>query len=85
MGDSISAGYGIQREEGWVELLSFLEDLDPNDPNPLTYKETALFAVDSPEVALQRLDAAVVQRVHAIAPGAVIQLYRRLGVRELLS
>ena len=22
MGDSISAGYGIQREEGWVELLS---------------------------------------------------------------
>ena len=55
--------------------MRFLRDLRPNDPNPLVYKEMALFAVGSVAQAAEALTPDVLERVEASCPGAVLQLY----------
>jgi uncharacterized protein (DUF1330 family) len=64
--------------------LDFLRDPRPDDPNPLRYASTALFALDAPERADALLADGRIARLLDIAPGASVQLYRRTGLREYL-
>lgn len=64
--------------------LTFLTHLKPNDPNALVYPETAVFGVSSTDAAAASLDADALHRVEALVPGAALQLYERLSVREML-
>lgn len=80
-----SAGASLLYASVETSPMTFLTDLEPNDPNPLVYRETAVFAVESAVAATAAFDADLLAHVDAIVPGAVLQLYERLSVRELIS
>jgi len=67
-----------------VAPLDIFRSLEPTDPNPVEYRETAIFSIDDVESAAAQVDENVQHALEAATDGISIQIYRGLGTLEAL-
>jgi uncharacterized protein (DUF1330 family) len=62
-----------------VAPLDIFHSLEPTDPNPAKYKETAIFSIDDIETVVAHLDDTARNALGAATGGVSLQVYRGLG------
>lgn len=67
-----------------VAPLDIFHSLEPTDPNPVKYKETAIFSIDDVEAVVAHLDETARNALGAATDGVSLQVYRGLGTLEAM-
>ena len=67
-----------------VAPLNVFRSLEPTDPNPVEYRETAIFSIEDVEPAAIQLDETARHALQTATDGISIQIYRGLGTMEAL-
>ncbi len=63
---------------------SFIREFAPTDPNPLAFKETALFSFEGVEAAKRSLSDKVLERIGSATRDFSLQIYEKTPLREYL-
>ena len=67
-----------------VAPLDIFRSLQPTDPNPVKYRETAIFSIEDMESAAAHVDETAQHALEAATDGVSLQIYRGLGTLEAL-
>jgi uncharacterized protein (DUF1330 family) len=67
-----------------VAPLDIFRSLQPTDPNPVKYRETAIFSIDGMESAAAHVGEAARHALEAATDGVSLQIYRGLGTLEAI-
>ena len=67
-----------------MATLDIFRSLEPTDPNPVKYRQTAIFSIEDLESAVAQLDEKAQQALEAATDGISLQIYRGLGTLEAI-
>jgi hypothetical protein len=67
-----------------VAPLEIFRSPQPTDPNPVEYRETAIFSIDDMESAAAHVDETAQHALEAATDGVSLQIYRGLGTLEAI-
>lgn len=64
--------------------LDIFRSLEPTDPHPVEYRETAIFSIEDMESAAAHVDETAQHALEAATDGVSLQIYRGLGTLEAM-